>query len=90
MAPGDADGVRRAILALADRHEAGTLAVPGLSPAARERISRRGPGGATGRFAAAGSRLTIIHAMPSAAAPATASSSQWLPVATVANTTSTG
>jgi glycosyltransferase involved in cell wall biosynthesis len=42
LAPGDTDGVRRAILALADRHEAGTLAVPGLSPAAREGISRRG------------------------------------------------
>ena len=47
---------RRAILALAERHEAGTLAVPGLSPAAREQISRRGPGGASGRSAAAGSR----------------------------------
>jgi glycosyltransferase involved in cell wall biosynthesis len=42
VAPHDADGVRRAILDLADRQAAGTLAVPGLSPAARERISRRG------------------------------------------------
>ena len=42
LAPGDADGVRRAILALVARHEAGKLAVPGLSPAAREQISRRG------------------------------------------------
>jgi glycosyltransferase involved in cell wall biosynthesis len=42
VAPGDADGVRRAILGLAARSEAGTLAVPGLSPSARERISRRG------------------------------------------------
>ncbi len=42
VAPADAAGVQRAILALADRHAAGTLAVPGLSPAARERMSRRG------------------------------------------------
>ncbi len=42
VAPDDAEGVRRAILDLAARHEAGTLAVPGLSPAAREQISRRG------------------------------------------------
>ena len=41
-APDDTDGVRRAILRLADRHAAGTLAVPGLSPAARAAISRRG------------------------------------------------
>lgn len=41
-APDDIDGVRRAILQLADRHAAGTLAVPGLSPAARAAISRRG------------------------------------------------
>ena len=42
VAPHDTDGVRRAILQLAERHAAGTLAVPGLSPAAREAISRRG------------------------------------------------
>ncbi len=42
VAPPDTDGVRRAILQLADRHAAGTLAVPGLSPAARVQISRRG------------------------------------------------
>jgi glycosyltransferase involved in cell wall biosynthesis len=42
VAPHDTDGVRRAILDLADRHAAGTLEVPGLSPAARARISRRG------------------------------------------------
>lgn len=42
VAPQDPDGVRRAILLLAERHAAGTLAVPGLSPAARAAISRRG------------------------------------------------
>jgi glycosyltransferase involved in cell wall biosynthesis len=42
VAPNDAAGVQRAILALADRHAAGDLTVPGLSPGARERISRRG------------------------------------------------
>jgi hypothetical protein len=42
VAPGDAAGAQRAILALADRHAAGDLTVPGLSPGARKRISRRG------------------------------------------------
>jgi hypothetical protein len=34
--------------------------------------------------------MTIAQAIASTAAPATASSSQWLPVTTVANTTSAG
>lgn len=42
VAPDDADGVRAAILRLADRYAAGQLDVPGLSPEARARISRRG------------------------------------------------
>jgi glycosyltransferase involved in cell wall biosynthesis len=42
VAPNDAAGVRRAILALADRYAAGELVVAPLSPAVRERISRRG------------------------------------------------
>jgi len=42
VAPHDTAGVQRAIVALADRHAAGTLAVPPLSPEVRERISRRG------------------------------------------------
>jgi hypothetical protein len=42
VAPRDAAGAQRAILALADRHAAGALDVPGLSPEARERMSRRG------------------------------------------------
>jgi glycosyltransferase involved in cell wall biosynthesis len=42
VAPHDTDGVRRAIVQLADRHAAGTLAVPGLSADARAGISRRG------------------------------------------------
>ena len=52
VAPGDADGVRRAILALADRHAAGHAGRAGAQPGCAGADIASGAGGATGRFAA--------------------------------------
>ena len=66
VAPSDAAGVQRAILALADRHAAGELSVASLSPAVRERISRRGRAAQLAALLRAAARLTTVQASASA------------------------